>query len=434
MNTTMKNENFSPEMLNFVMEQANLNMDDVLKKMNDMRRDKILKQHKEKYNVWLASDGRWKTKLPTDTGKDILIAKTTLENLENSIVKHYKSLEEPETDTLKAIYSKFIEYKCLSCCKATANKLQWVWNTYYKDSDIVNVKFQKMTVGYITDWLLKLIDERQLEKKRYTEIKGLLNQLYDYCIRHDLVQINLPRQIHLPSKNIFSEPDPKPEEEIIYSIETKREVIYEALSQFEKTKNTAYLAICLNFNLGLRVGELVALRESDIDGDIIHITKGEVKTYIKDENGVLHANGFEVAKHPKTDAGIRDLPLTPDAKKYIKMAIDENKANGRSDEDYIFLDQKRGKRMHEYAVNNVLRRCNGVRNEKDRFIISGKPSGNHAIRKTCISDLHDSQSLPDRMISDFAGHKDISTTQKHYIHTVTKLSEKADVFTQVFSI
>ena len=112
------------------------------------------------------------------------------------------------------------------------------------------------------------------------------------------------------------------------------------------------------------------------------------------------------------------------------MALDENKANRRNDEDYIFVS-KSGERMHEYAVNNVLRRCNGARNEKDRFIISGKPSGNHAIRKTCISELHDSQLLPDRMISDFAGHKDISTTQKYYIHSVTPLTEKADVFDMV---
>lgn len=87
--------------------------------------------------------------------------------------------------------------------------------------------------------------------------------------------------------------------------------------------------------------------------------------------------------------------------------------------------------MHDYAVNNVLRRCTGVRNEKDGFII-GKLSGNHAIRKTCISELHDSQLLPDRMISDFAGHKDISTTQKYYIYSVTPLAEKADVFAKVF--
>ena len=174
----------------------------------------------------------------------------------------------------------------------------------------------------------------------------------------------------------------------------------------------------------------MALRESDIDGDTIHITRGEIKDYRRDKDGKIHRNGYKVVAHPKTDAGIRTLVLTPEAKKYIKMALDENKTNNRNDEDYIFVS-KSGKRMHEYAVNNVLRRCNGVRNEKDRFIISGKPSGNHAIRKTCISELHDSGLLPDRMISDFAGHKEISTTQRYYIHSVKPLTAKADVFAKV---
>ena len=42
----------------------------------------------------------------------------------------------------------------------------------------------------------------------------------------------------------------------------------------------------------------------------------------------ITADGYRVAQHPKTDAGIRTLVLTPNAKKYIKMALDENKANG----------------------------------------------------------------------------------------------------------
>ena len=255
--------------------------------------------------------------------------------------------------------------------------------------------------------------------------------MYDYCIHHDIVQINLPRQIRFPSKNVFIEPEVKLEEEVIYSSETKSEVVNEALAQFNKTRNPAYLAICLNFHLALRIGKLVALRESDIDGDVIHITREETAKYRKNKDGKLVRNGYKMVEHPKTDAGIRTLVLTPEAKKYIQMALDENKANDRSDNDYIFVG-KSGKRMHEYSVNNVLRRCNGVRNEKDRFIISGKPSGNHAIRKTCISELHDSQLLSDRMIADFAGHKDISTTQKYYIHSVTPLTEKADVFAKVF--
>ena len=420
------------EILNNLPERDNLNTDDVLEEVKEiMKRKTILKQHKENYKVWQAKDGRWKTKLPDGSKYGKLVAKATLENLENFIVDFYKAKEETDKITMATIYPKFLEYKYLSSEKGTASKLQWVWNSYYKDSTIIKVELSKMTVGDLSDWLLELIDKRNLTKKRYLEVKGLMNQLYDYCISHNMVQINLPRQLGMPSKNVFVEAEAKPEEEIIYSSNTKSEVIKEALAQFNKTKNTAYLAICLNFNLGLRIGELVALRECDIKEDTIHICRAESKNYTKDKNGKIHTDGYRVVQHPKTDAGIRTLVLTPDAKKYIKMAFDENQANGRSDEDYIFLN-KSGERMHEYAVNNVLRRCNGVRNEKDRFIISGKPSGNHAIRKTCISELHDSQLLPDRMISDFAGHKDISTTQKYYIHSVTSLTEKADVFAKVF--
>ena len=329
----LNNEKNVIEMLNYLVKRDNLNIDDVLKELDDMRRDTILKQHKENYKVWQANDGRWKTKLPNGSKYGKLVAKATLENLENYIVDYYKSMSE-EKETLEAIYPKFIEEKYLSSKRGTANKLQWVWNTYYKNSSIVKVELSAMTVGQLRNWLLKQVAKHKLSQKKYVEVKGLMNQLYDYCISYDIVQINLPRQISTPSEHVFFEPEEKDDAEIIYSSETKSEVIKEALTQFNKTKNTAYLAICLNFNLGLRVGELVALRESDIDGDIIRIRRGEVKDYTRDENGKIVRNGYKVA-NTKTKAGKRDLILTPDAKKYIKMALDENKANERSDEDYI---------------------------------------------------------------------------------------------------
>jgi len=216
----LNNEKNVIEMLNYLVKRDNLNVDDVLKELDDMRRDTILKQHKENYKVWQANDGRWKTKLPDGSKYGKLVAKATLENLENFIVDYYKALGE-EKENLEAVYPKFIECKYLSSEKGTANKLQWVWNTYYKNSTIIKVELSKMTVGDLSEWLLELIAKRNLTKKKYVEVKGLMNQLYDYCISHNMVQINLPRQIAMPSKNVFTEPKAKPEEEIIYSSDTK---------------------------------------------------------------------------------------------------------------------------------------------------------------------------------------------------------------------
>ena len=154
------------EILNNLPERDNLNTDDVLEEVKEiMKRKTILKQHKENYKVWQAKDGRWKTKLPDGSKYGKLVAKATLENLENFIVDFYKAKEETDKITMATIYPKFLEYKYLSSEKGTANKLQWVWNTYYKNSSIIKIELSKMTVGDLSDWLLELIAKRNLYQK-----------------------------------------------------------------------------------------------------------------------------------------------------------------------------------------------------------------------------------------------------------------------------
>lgn len=95
---------------------------------------------------------------------------------------------------------------------------------------------------------------------------------YDYAISYNYAAINIPRQIRGFSDRIFREETAKPIYETVYDSTAKSEVIKEALKQYEKTRNTAYLAVCLNFSLALRVGESVALTTSCInDNDTIDI-------------------------------------------------------------------------------------------------------------------------------------------------------------------
>ena len=82
-------------------------------------------------------------------------------------------------------------------------------------------------------------------------------------------------------------------------------------------------------------------------------------------------------------------------------------------------------------MNNLIRRLNGERNEKDNFIIEGRPSGNHSIRRTVISELHEARVFSDDTIKTHAGHKDISTTQKCYIFQTKDITEYKEAFAQV---
>lgn len=421
----------------FNLQCGKISIDDVSEDIQEMaRKFDILRKHESYCRIWQATDGRWKTKLPDENAKNKcrLIAKTSKEDLENCIVNWYREQQESLKPCLESIYEQWIECKEKETSMANANKLTYVWNKYYKDTPIVSIPFEDMTAGHMKDWFLSVISQKQLTHKQFKEMKSVINMMYDYAISYNYTTTNIPRQIRGFSDRIFQEETAKPISEIVYDSAAKNDVIHKALKQYEKTGNTAYLAVCLNFTLALRVGELVALTTSCINDDgTIDIIREEVKTYIKDDNGKLHRNGYEVVNHTKTQCGMRKLILTENAKKYIQMAIDRNRELGISDGDYIFLNKK-GSRIHDHAINNVLRRLNGVRNEKDAFVITDRPSGNHAIRKTCISELHDSKLLSDDTIKTFAGHKDISTTQKCYIHQVKPITEYADAFKNVFDV
>lgn len=72
-----------------------------------------------------------------------------------------------------------------------------------------------------------------------------------------------------------------------------------------------------------------------------------------------------------------------------------------------------------------------MRNEKDAFVIDGRLSGNHSIRRTTISEIHEAMVISEDTLKTFAGHKDISTTQKCYIYQTKDITEYAEEFAKV---
>lgn len=367
---------FSPELLQdkFAIIESLLNdlneniitSDDVSEQLEYMtKREMILNRQKKFCGIWLASDGRYKTKVPTADGGRKLIAKPTQENLENYIVEYYKKLDKkPAKPCMRSVYPEWIDYKSKETSYANACNIQSRWKRYFESSSIIDIPFEKLTTGAIKRWCVDVIAEMHLTDRQFKDLKSIMNMIFDYAVSFDIIQINLSRQVRGFSDKNFKQEEEKPVDEIVYNADAKHSVIKEAMEQFLKTHNIAYIAVCLNFSLGLRVGELVALRLSHINEDgTITICQEEIKTYHKDANGTIHRDGYEIVNHTKTLSGNRRLILTPKAHKYINMAVRYNEANGFQDEDFIFLD-KSGKRIHDHAINNVLRRLNGVTNYK----------------------------------------------------------------------
>lgn len=400
---------------------VNLNkIDDVLDDILAMEKEYYLEQHP--YEIYYSEhDKRYRTYLPPkkDGEKRKPITAVTKENLEKKIVDYYRQMEEkPLVNTFEKLYPLFLDYKGKETSLANAHKLNWVWETYYKDDDIVKCKLSDITVVMLKSWFLDKISEYELTSRKYKEMKSLMNMLYDFAIESNLVSSNVSRMVHGISYKKYAVEHKKAPTEQVYINDEEENIINVALKQYEKTRNIAYLGVCLNFTLALRVGEVVALKISDFSETLVHIQRTEIKHYDKLDNGKIVRNGYEIVPHGKTPNADRELFLTKNAKKFLSMIVRANEERSFHSE-YLLLD-KDGERMHNDAINNVLRRLNRM--------IKTTQKGNHSIRKTCISNMGESGALSNEEIRMFAGHKDFSTTEKYYMHTTTSIKNRADAY------
>lgn len=83
------------------------------------------------------------------------------------------------------------------------------------------------------------------------------------------------------------------------------------IDKLHPMKRSAGLCLCLNFFLGLRVGELAALRWEDVHLPeryvYVHIT--QTRAYKRDESGARLENEYFIQDTTKTLHSVRSIPL-----------------------------------------------------------------------------------------------------------------------------
>lgn len=385
-----------------------------------MNKKYYLEQHP--YEIYFSkADNRYRTYLPSTEkdGKRKPITSVSKENLENKIIQFYKKLEQKAlVYTIENLYPDFLEYKSTDTSLANANKLDWVWNKFYKNDAFIKNEILKIDVPTLKTWYLNKITQYNLTARQFKEMKSLLNMLFDYAIEKKICTQNISRLIRNISRKKFSVNPTKAVTEQVFVNDEETRLIELAIKQYYKTKNTAYLAVCLNFALALRVGEVVALKVSDFEEDTVHIQRQEIKVYEKLSNGKIRRNGYEISPYLKSINSDRELYLIKEAKVFFSMIVQANQMRGFKSE-YLMLT-KDGTRINNDAINNVLRRLNRM--------LKTPQKGNHSIRKTCISNMGASKVLTDEEIRMFAGHKDFSTTAKHYMYVTDTMDNRSSAY------
>lgn len=384
-----------------------------------LAKNKILIRHK--YDIYFSeSDKRWHTHLPDETKgeKRRRIARKNRADLETLIINFYTSEQKPTPKTLEWLYPQFKAYKARETSLNNANKLDWVWHKYCASAPILESNISDIKVIDLKLWYLDIIETYSLTNKQFKEVKSLFNMLFDFAIEKQIVSVNISRSVRQISYKKFRKPVVKAVDEQIFFQGEDKLVMETALEMYSATKNTAYLAIILNFYLALRVGELVAIKLTDINGATLKIQRQEVVLY-EEHDGTIVRNGYTISDYTKSINSERCLPIVEKAKQIIDMIVQANIERDLKS-DYLFLN-KDGSRMNTHSINNVLNR--GVNKR-----INIKQKGNHSIRKTTLSKMNASKEFTQEEICGFSGHKQVSTLQNSYLFLTDTLENRRNAY------
>lgn len=268
------------------------------------------------------------------------------------------------------------------------------------------LKLKKITVAYCQKVVIELSKTYVL----YNHYLSVINRIFKYAVLMDILDSN-------PFDKVI-----KPK-----SRQTQRKgnfLTKEELREFLKLAQTATLSyffplVHLMSYTGLRQGEALALKWSDIDFENKKITVDKTATRIKEK---------QTLQTPKTKNSKRVISIDPTTlsilKSWKKNQIKIYFKNGKhfeGDENFIFTNQ-RGEWVH---IHNFIRYFK-------RFIADHKikPITPHGLRHTHASLLF-SAGVEPKNISDRLGHSTVQITLDLYTHiteeqradTVDKLLE-----------
>ena len=389
-------------MLRFAIENGIIDLQCIESKINMIKRDELLSKHK--FSIWEGNDGKFYTYLPDKNAKHgrVLRKRTTRKDIEDVVVDYWA--KHVEVVTLESAFNEWNDRKLnlKQISNATYSRNQAIFKRHF--IDICKKDISDITPLFIEDYLEEQIPKFNLTAKGFAKVKGVTRGIFKRAKKQGYIDFSI--------EDVFN--GMELEDRIFRKVvrDNSKEVFNEKetdlmFNYLLKNIDSHNLGILLMFVTGLRVGELVALKQEDFEGGTIKVRRTE--TRFKDINtGKVVC---EIKDSPKTEAGIRTVVIPSNYEWLIKRIRLQNPFG-----EYVFMYC--GKRIKAEAIRKRLKRiCNHL------GIVEKTP---HKIRKTYGSILIDNN-IDTRFITDQMGHTDILCTETHYHRNRKTIEKKSQI-------
>ena len=365
-------------------------------------------------SVFQVSENKWVAKISMGTrpdgkpnikqfsGKSEAIVKKKLKDFKKSADFAEKHM--PSNDTVQAYFSMWLrEYQYNKLKPLSYDRLEsTVLNHIFPH--IGGLKVDKVTRDQIQALINQLYKKQKLSYSSVKKVYVALNSCYKHALIDGAVIKNPCLGIVLPSQNEHTKQ--------IFALSTdevermKQELLKNAPDGTPLyTYGYAYLLI---LHTGMRMGEALSLRWTDVDFDnrTITISKNHVLSKKLDEDG-NRIGGYELQTQnsTKTASGNRVIPMNRSAEEAL-LALREG-----NDTPYVITNS----RSNPVLPSNFERSFHALLKNAG---IEGD-YGIHALRHTFASMLF-AKGVDVKIVSKLLGHSTVKITYDIYVHLFDK--------------
>ena len=298
--------------------------------------------------------------------------------------------------TVCELYAKHNELK--SNVRESTQKNRKQLMKLLQDDKMGNMQIEKVKPSDAKQWVIRM-KEQGFAFQTINNHKRSLKAIFYTAIEDDLIRKN---PFNFNTDDVIENDTA----EKIVLADTQADLLLRFLKN-DCTYQKHYHAVTVLLNTGLRISELCGLTVKDIDFE---------NGYINVDHQLIFDRGNYRTEKPKTDSGIRKIPMTEPVSKALKDEINNREnvqpvtVDGYT--DFVFLNKK-GLPMYGAAYSTDFSKMIDKYNKHHKKKLP--KISPHILRHTYCTNMAN-KNMPPKALQYIMGHKDITTTLGYYAH------------------
>lgn len=362
---------------------------------------------------------RWITFVIKD-GKRSQVKRKTKEAIEEYLIQFYTTEEQNKIITFKNCYIEWLNFKKQIVSDSTIYRYNTDYNRFFRDTEFENMDITFINEKEIILYLSNIVKEKKLYHRAFKTLCGYIKEIFEYAESNRIINFNPYVYVKLKLKliNKLCVTD-------IYITSDKRTIstneIEALLNKFhqdyiEKPWYITPYAVEFAILTGCRVGEIAALRWSDVDVNdgIITIRSSEKAHRIKGQTTIYTIESTKTGKE-------RKIPITKQINNlFDRIEKAENNLNCKG--EFIFSDED-GRIKATNISNCIRKKCKQVGINQKSI---------HACRRTINSTLKN-LGANTTIATSLLGHSN-EVNENYYTYDVSALEFKKELLEQTNKI